>query len=343
MKIAVDAMGGDHAPAEIIQGAINAVAQNPDIEVILVGSEEAFATCLPEPRERITTVISQSVMAMDESVDNLRKKKDSSIFMATELVAKKEADALVSCGSTGAQMAAALLLLGRIKGVKRPAVVIPLPTLKGTKLMLDGGANADATAANMMDFALLGNAYSRFISGKAEPEIVLLSNGTEAHKGNALVKEAHQLIADCAFLNFCGNIEGRDILNGDYDVLVTDGFTGNVAMKVTEGVAKALFSLIKGELTASTTRKIGAALVKPGLKNIAKRFDYSTVGGVPLLGVKGVSLVCHGSSKAQAVESAVLAAAEYAANDFIGALSADIKEYHESIKDKEKTTDESAV
>ena len=336
MKIAVDAMGGDHAPAEIIQGAVNAVAQNPAIEVILVGSEEAFATYLPNPGERITTVISQTVMAMDEPVDNLRKKKDSSIFMATELVADGTADALVSCGSTGAQMAAALLLLGRIKGVKRPAIVIPLPTLKGTKLMLDGGANADATAANMMDFALLGNAYARFTTGKTHPEVVLLANGTEAHKGNALVKETYALMSDCDFLNFRGNIEGRDILKGEYDVLVTDGFTGNVAMKATEGAAQALFSLIKQELTASATRKIGAALVKPGLKSIAKRFDYSTVGGVPLLGVKGISLVCHGSSKAQAVASAVAAAAEYVTEDFIGALAADMKAYRESEKNKEE-------
>lgn len=336
MKIAIDAMGGDHAPAEIIAGALQALKNDPTLEIVLVGSEEAFSQYLPADTQRVETVISHSVMAMDESVENLRKKKDSSIYLATKAVAEGKAEAIISCGSTAAQLAAAVLVLGRIKGVKRPAIVLPFPTLKGDRVMLDGGANADTDVANMMDFAVLGNAYSRFLTGKERPEVVLLSNGTESHKGNSVVRETHEQLANSDLLNFKGNIEGRDIMNGDYDVLVTDGFTGNVVMKVVEGVASGLFHLIKDEITATTCRKLGAALVKPGLKNIAKRFDYSNYGGAPLLGVKGISLVCHGSSKAKAVESAVKTAVSFVEQDFIHTLAEDVAAYKASLKKNEE-------
>ena len=337
MKIAIDVMGGDHAPEEIMKGSLQALEANPELELLLVGSEDAFRQYLPSGTKRVETIISGSVMAMDEAVENLRNKKDSSIYLATEAVADGKADAIVSCGSTAAQMAAAVLLLGRIKGVKRPAIVLPFPSLKGSKVMLDGGANADADAANLVDFAILGNAYAKLLTGKERPEVVLLSNGTEAHKGNAVVKETHQLLAENDFLNFKGNIEGRDIMVGDYDVLITDGFTGNVVMKVTEGVASGLFHLVKEEITATTTRKIGAALVKPGLKNIAKRFDYSNYGGMPLLGVKGISIVCHGSSKAAAVVSAIKGAVSFVEQDFIDALAKDVAAYQQMKKqNKEK-------
>ena len=335
MKIAIDIMGGDHAPEEMIKGALLALKDDPSLELLLVGGEKAFADFLPELPPRAEKRISATVMAMDESVENLRNKKDSSIYLATEAVADHEADAVVSCGSTAAQMAAAVLLLGRIKGVKRPALVVPYPTLKGNKLMLDGGANADVTSANLMDFAVLGNAYYRMISGVDRPEVVLLSNGTEAHKGSAVVRETHQLLSETDFLNFKGNIEGRDIIAGDYDVLVTDGFTGNVVVKVTEGVAMGLFRLIKEEITATASRKVGAALVKPGLKNIAKKFDYSTVGGMPLLGVGGISIVCHGSSNAEAVRNAVKGAVSFVEQDFIDVLANDVARYREQKKQSE--------
>lgn len=329
MKIAIDAMGGDYAPQEIITGALNAIAKTPELTIILVGSKEAFSEYLPVLPDRVETVISQTVMAMDESVENLRKKRDSSIFIATQLVAEKKADAIISCGSTGAQMGAALLLMGRIKGVKRPAIVIPYPTLAGNKVLLDGGANADADAANLLDFAIMGNAYARFLTGNDQPRVVLLSNGSEAHKGNAVIREAHQLMAAASVFDFKGNIEGRDIMKGNYDVVVADGFTGNLVIKLTEGVASGLFQLIKTEITATTMRKFGAALVKPGLKNIAKMFDYSNYGGAPLLGVNGVSLVCHGCSKAAAVENAIQHAATFVGQNFVGVLSADIAAYHQ--------------
>lgn len=335
MKIAIDVMGGDHAPKEIIEGALSARNEIPELELLLVGSEEAFKQYLPEETKGVETLLSQTVMAMDESVENLRNKKDSSIYMATEAVAEGRADAVVSCGSTGAQLAAAILLLGRLKGIKRPAIVLPFPTLNGMKVVLDGGATVDATADNLMDFAVLGNAYAKLLTGKDSPEVVLLSNGTESHKGNALVRETYERLASTEVLRFCGNIEGRDIMKGEYDVLVTDGFTGNVVMKVTEGVASGLFHLIKEEITATTTRKLGAALVKPGLKNIAKRFDYNQYGGMPLLGVKGLSVVCHGSSKAEAVKNAVIGTAGFAEQNFNEVLASEVKAYRATLKKSE--------
>ncbi|MBQ1252391.1 MAG: phosphate acyltransferase PlsX [Firmicutes bacterium] len=334
MRIAIDAMGGDHAPKEIIEGALLALKEDPELELVLVGSEEAFAEYLPEETPRVEKVISHSVMAMDESVENLRKKRDSSIYLANQVVKEGKADAVISCGSTGAQLAAAILVLGRIKGVKRPAIVVPYPTLDGHRVMLDGGANVDIDANIMTEFAVLGSSYARLISGEDHPEVVLLSNGTEEHKGTAVVRDTHQKLKALSMLNFKGNIEGRDIMKGEYDVLVTDGFTGNVVMKVTEGVASGLFKLVKKEITATTTRKIGAALVKPGLKNIAKMFDYNNYGGTPLLGVNGISVICHGSSKAEAVKNAVFAAEKFVKQDFIGVLREDIAAYHESQKEE---------
>lgn len=336
MKIAIDAMGGDHAPKEIIEGALLALKEDPSLELVLVGSEDAFEEYLPKGTERVETVISHSVMAMDESVENLRKKRDSSIYLANQVVKEGKADAIVSCGSTAAQLAAAILVLGRIKGVKRPAIVVPFPTLDGSRVMLDGGANVDVDARTMTEFAVLGNAYARLLTGNDRPEVVLLSNGTEEHKGTAVVRETHQLLKETSFLNFKGNIEAREIMKGEYDVLVTDGFTGNVVMKLTEGVASGLFKLVKKEITATTSRKIGAALVKPGLKNIAKMFDYNNYGGTPLLGVNGISVVCHGSSKAEAVKNAIFAAGKFIEQDFIGVLRDDIAAYHEAEKEKEE-------
>lgn len=336
MKIAIDVMGGDYAPKEVIDGALMALTEDPVLELVLVGSEDAFREFLPEGTERVETVISRSMMAMDESVENLRKKRDSSIYLAHQVVKEGKADAVISCGSTGAQMAAAILVLGRIKGVKRPAIVIPFPTLNGPRIMLDGGANVDVDASLLTEFAVLGNAYARLISGEEHPEVVLLSNGTEEHKGTAMVKEAHHLLKSTDMLNFKGNVEGRDIMEGGYDVLVTDGFTGNVVMKVTEGVASALFKLVKKEITATSLRKVGAALVKPGLKNIAKMFDYNNYGGTPLLGVNGISVVCHGSSKATAVKNAIFAAEKFAKQDFIGVLRDDVAAYHEAQNKKEE-------
>lgn len=331
MKIAVDVMGGDHAPGEIINGALNAVEANKGLEVILVGNEEAIKRQVPRLPDRVEVVYSQTVMAMDEPVENLRRKKDSSIFVATSLVKEGKAQAIVSAGSTGAQMAAAILLLKRIPGVKRPAIVIPYPTLDGDKVMLDGGANPDASAENLFDFAILGNAYAKSLLGVGEPRVALLSNGAESHKGTAAVVAAHKMMREADAFNFIGNVEGRDMMKGNYDVVVCDGFSGNIVLKLTEGVAVGLFQLIKEEITATPTRKLGAALVKPGLMNIKKLFDYSAYGGAPLLGVQGVSMVCHGSSKALAIENAITNAVSCVEHGFIAALTQDVAAYKNKI------------
>lgn len=304
MNIAVDLMGGDNAPTEIIAGALAAAAAAPEHRLTMVGSEEVLANIAPLP-DNVSIAVSKTVMAMDEPVDNLRRKRDSSIFVATKLVADGEADAIVSAGSTAAQMASALLLLSRIEGVKRPAISIPYPTLLGNKVLLDGGANPEADVNNLLDFAALGYCYAKYILGIENPRIGLVSNGAESHKGTTAIIEAHQRLQQQDTLNFIGNVEARDMMKGDYDVAITDGFTGNVILKLTEGVASSLFRLIKEEITSTTPRKIGAALVKPGLMALREKFDYSGYGGAPLLGVRGVSIVCHGSSKRLAIENAI--------------------------------------
>ena len=327
MRIAVDAMGGDNAPKALIEGALAAANLDKSLDIILVGNKEA----LPNENElpaNVTVEYSETIMEMDESVENLRKKKDSSIWVATELVKSGRADAIVSAGSTAAQMASALLLFSRIKGITRPAIGITFPTLQGGKIMLDVGANVEVKSEQLVQFAFMGDVYSKTLFGVKNPRIMLLSNGTEEGKGTDEIVEAHQLLKETN-LNFIGNIEGRDLLKGDYDVVVTDGFTGNMVIKTTEGVATALFGLIKEELTANVTRKIGAALIKPGLKNIKKMMDYTEYGGAPLLGVNGVSIVCHGSSNSVAIQNAIRVAKECVQAGFVQQIAEQIQNNNE--------------
>ncbi|MDD2499118.1 MAG: phosphate acyltransferase PlsX [Desulfitobacteriaceae bacterium] len=323
MKIAVDAMGGDNAPREIIQGTITAAQVMPDIEFILVGNENIIKQEFPSLPKSISIFHAQEVMAMDESVEILRKKRDSSIWVATKLVKEKTADAVVSAGSTAAQMASALLQFGRIKGIDRPAIATVYPTLKGGKVILDVGANTNVRPEQLVQFAIMGKTYAEEILGLTNPKVALLSNGTEEGKGNDLTVEAHQLLKS-APINFIGNIEGRDIPTGNFDVVVCDGFVGNVVIKVSEGLGGALFSLLKKEFERNLRTKLGAALVLPGLKNIKKMMDYAEYGGAPLLGVKGVSIICHGSSGARAIENAIRVARDCVAGQFIARIEASI-------------------
>lgn len=302
MRIAIDAMGGDHAPEVVVNAALQTAEAHPDWQLLLVGTEEVLgAHTWPE---NIRPVPCSSVMGMDESVENLIRKKDSSIWVATELVKKQEADAVVSAGSTAAQMASATLLLGRIKGVSRPALGTVIPTANGGKLLLDIGANPDCTPEMLLQFAQMGTAYATQLLEIEHPAVALLSNGTEAHKGNKVTLAAYDLLEQSG-LRFIGNKEGRDVLVGDYDVLVADGMCGNITIKSIEGAVSTLMGLMKAELTATFTRKIGAALVKGGMRNVKRHLDYQEYGGAPLLGVKGVSIVCHGSSKEKALIKAV--------------------------------------
>jgi len=311
-------MGGDFAPMEIVKGAVSAASRWPEHQLILVGRREALPADLPA---NCSFHPAEQVMGMDESVENLRAKKDSSIWQATQLVKDGQTDALVSAGSTAAQMAAATLLLGRIKGVIRPAIGSVVPGVPTERVLLDIGANSECTPEMLLQFARMGRVLAQVLLQRENPRLALLSNGSEAHKGNELVRAAYELLA-ASDLNFIGNQEGRDLFSGDFDVLVFDGFSGNIAIKSAEGAVAVMMSLLKQELTASLPRRLGAALVKPGLKKVKDRLDYQELGGAPLLGVKGVSIVCHGSSHERAIVNAVGKAITCVEADFIARLSA---------------------
>lgn len=319
MKIAVDAMGGDFAPQEIVKGAVEAAKIYPQLGIILVGDPDKIKAAVlgGEMPANITIHPASEVVEMDEHpASAVRKKKDSSIVVATRLVKEKEADAVVSAGSTGAQMAAALLGLGRIKGVERPAIATILPTLKSGKLMLDVGANPDASPEHLLQYGLMGSIYAEKILGIKNPRVGLLNIGAEETKGNQLTQAAYPLLK-AAPINFVGNIEGRYVPYGQADVIVCEAFVGNVMLKMMEGLGSVLFEVIKEKITATTMRKLGAAMVKPGLKEVAHMLDYAEYGGAPLLGVNGISIICHGSSKARAITSAVRVAQECVQSQFI--------------------------
>ncbi|MDK2815604.1 MAG: phosphate acyltransferase [Moorella sp. (in: firmicutes)] len=306
MQIAVDAMGGDHAPGEIVRGAV-AAAREKIADIILVGDKRRLESELNplHPPANLEIVHTEQVVAMDEQPAlALRRKREASIIVATRLVKEGRAAAVVSAGSTGAQMAAALLILGRSGKIQRPAIATIIPTLKGPKLLLDAGANVDCRPEHLYEFALMGNVYAARVMGIREPRVGLLNIGTEACKGNEQTLGAYNLLKD-APLNFIGNIEGRDILAGDTDVIVCDGFVGNVLLKFGEGMAQVLFTMIGREIKNSFRARLGAALVLPALRGLKKQVDYTEYGGAPLLGVQGVSIICHGSSNARAIKNAI--------------------------------------
>ncbi|MCL1976042.1 MAG: phosphate acyltransferase PlsX [Firmicutes bacterium] len=321
MRIAIDIMGGDHAPGEIMAGALQAAAKWPEHHLILVGREEALPVFLPA---NCSFHRADQIMAMDESVENLRQKKDSSIWQATQLVKDNQADALLSAGSTAAQMATAVLLLGRIPGVSRPAIGSVAPGFPAERVILDIGANTECTPQMLLQFARMGRVLSQVLLKRENPRVALLSNGEEAHKGNELIRASYTLLAE-SDVNFIGNMEGRDLFSGDFDVLVFDGFTGNIAVKSAEGAVALIMSLIKDEFTASFLRKLGAFIVKPGLKKIKDQLDYQEHGGAPLLGVKGISIVCHGSSHARAIINSVGKAITCMEANFISHLTEAMK------------------
>lgn len=308
MRVAVDAMGGDHAPGEIIRGAVAAAGN--DVKIVLVGDQEVLHQELAELRaiNLVEVVHAPDVVGMDEAPTiALRKKRDSSISVATRLVQSGEADALVSAGSTGAQMAAALLILGRLPGVQRPAIMTFFPTLKGPCVLLDVGANVDCKPQQLMQFAQMGYIYSLKVMKHSAPRIGLLNIGTEATKGNELTLGTYNLLKNSG-LPFAGNIEPRELFQGDIQVVVCDGFVGNTLLKFGEGLGLMLMGLLKQEMTRSLRGRMGGLLVLPGVERVRKLVDYAEYGGAPLLGVGGVSIICHGSSRAPAIKNAVKAA-----------------------------------
>ncbi|MGI6209255.1 MAG: phosphate acyltransferase PlsX [Anaerolineae bacterium] len=321
IRVALDAMGGDHGVPEVVAGAIQAVATLPDVDVILVGDEAAISPGLQGAPDRVSVRHASQVVNMDEApAAAVRSRPDNSMSVGLRLVKAGEADAFVTTGNTGAALAAALFELGRIRGVRRPALATLLPALEGQPLLLDVGANADCRPQDLVQFALMGTVYSSRVLGVASPRVGLISNGEEETKGNELVKEAHSLLK-ASGLRFVGNVEGKDLFTGMADVVVTDGFTGNVLIKTAEGVAMMIISLMRREAKASLRGQLGGLLLKPALRRALSGLDADEVGGAPLLGVNGVVLVGHGRSKRTAVVSLVRAGAEAARQGVVGAIA----------------------
>ncbi|PNH21846.1 phosphate acyltransferase [Megasphaera hutchinsoni] len=331
MKIAVDAMGGDYAPEETVLGAIDAV-QTDDIEVVLVGDETRLRALLKEygaaQQSRISIVHASEVIEMHEHpAQAIRKKKDASILVATRLVKEGHCDAVVAPGSTGAAVSAALLGLGRIKGIERPCIATPLPSKKGITVLLDSGANANSKPKHLLEGAIMGAHYAKYILGIADPLVGLLNIGEEASKGNDLCQRTYPLLEHLKTISFYGNVEGRDIPNGTVDVVVCDGFVGNVILKFGEGMALFIIKLVKDAIRhGGWLAKLGALAVYPALKSLKKRLDFTEYGGAPLLGVNGSFIICHGSSKAKAIKNAIRIASEFVEKDVVGHIRKSIEE-----------------
>jgi glycerol-3-phosphate acyltransferase PlsX len=312
-RIAVDAMGGDRGPAAVVEGALAARADG--IEPVIFGSANLDTGGL-------ALVPTTQVVGMDEKpADAFRTKSDSSLVRAVKAVADGEADAVVSPGNTGAMLAAGLVLLRRVPGVRRPAIAVPIPARRGPSVLIDAGANADCRAEHLLQFATMGAVFAEEILGVAHPQIRLLSIGEEPEKGNRLVLEAHELLA-ASDLDFRGNAEGRDILEGAADVLVTDGFTGNVALKSVEGAIRTLLDSLRDEITASTAGTVGGFLIRPAARRLRARLDPDTYGGAYLLGLRGLVVIAHGNSSPIAIANAIRLAARGVDHDVVGRLAA---------------------
>ena len=328
MKIALDAVGGDHGPAPCVEGALQAVNAF-DVEVILVGDETALKQeCERQSAHdpRLTVRHASQVVEMHESPAAVaRKKRDSSIWVATELVKNGQADAVVSPGNTGASMVAAFFVLGLIKGVERPAIATSLPTLSGEAIMLDVGANVDCSAQHLEQFAVMGNEYGKHLLGKPTPRVGLLSIGEEDSKGNEVTKEAFKLLKGSS-MNFVGNVEGRDVYSGIADIVVCDGFIGNVALKISEGVAEMIKRLLLKEISGHFLGRLAYPLIAGPLTNLKRKIDYAEFGGAPLLGVNGITMICHGRSSAKAIKNAIRRAKGMAEGGVRELIQRDIEE-----------------
>ncbi|OQP24888.1 MULTISPECIES: phosphate acyltransferase PlsX [Geobacillus] len=325
MNIAVDAMGGDHAPGEIVRGALMAAAHFPDIEITLIGDEAKIRPHVAG-EERISIIHTDEVIeAGDEPVRAVRRKKNSSMVRMAEEVKEGRAEACISAGNTGALMAAGLFVVGRVAGIDRPALAPTLPTLDGRGFVfLDVGANVDAKPEHLQQYALMGHAYAKNVRGVEKPRIGLLNVGTEDQKGNETTKRAFALLKETN-LHFIGNVEARDLLQGVADVVVADGFAGNVALKTIEGTALALFSLLKQTLTSGVAAKLAAAVLKPKLAGLKKMMDYSEYGGAALFGLNAPVIKAHGSSDANAIFHAIRQAREMVVHDVIGTIRAELE------------------
>jgi glycerol-3-phosphate acyltransferase PlsX len=353
MKIVLDAMGGDHAPGVVIDGAVMAAREFPGIEIVLVGREEVIKAELARHDAAglsLSIVHASEVVEMEEHTDAVKHKKDSSMRVGMRLVKNGQADAFVSAGNSGGVMAAALFDLGRIRGIKRPALATVYPAAPIPVLLLDMGANTDPKPEYLVQFALMATIYIERMWGLSNPRVGIVSNGEEADKGNFLVRDAYPLLQSSG-LNFIGNVEGKDVTKGMADVVVTDGFTGNVMVKLSEGLVSFLAKYLKAELTGGPLNKVGLLLMIPGalamipglvlliptLRRIAARMDYAEYGGAPLLGVDGVVIIAHGRSNAKAIKNAVRMAKDAVENGMIAAIKDGLKQLADTEVGKENS------
>lgn len=324
VKVAVDAMGGDNAPGEIVKGAVEAIQAEKKIKVYLIGKEEQIKAELSRytyPEEQVEVVNATEVIAMAEPpVAAIRSKKDSSIVKGLYMVREGRCDAFVSAGSTGAVLAGGQVIVGRSKGVERPPLAPLIPTEKGASLLIDCGANVDAKPSQLVQFAKMGSIYMENVMGIKNPRVGIVNIGAEEEKGNALVKETFPMLKECSDINFIGSIEARDIPAGAADVVVCEAFVGNVVLKLYEGVGATLIKKVKGGMMVNLRSKIGALLVKPALKQTLKAFDLEQYGGAPLLGLKGLVVKTHGSSKAVEIKNTILQCVTFKEQDINGKI-----------------------
>lgn len=326
-KVALDAMGGDHAPAEPVKGAVDAVTGRKDIKVYLLGQEDAVKAELEKytyPMDQIEVVHAEEVIETAEPpVNAIRKKKQSSIVLGMNMVKQKEADAFVSAGSSGAVLVGGQVIVGRIKGIDRPPLAPLIPTEKGVSLLIDCGANVDARPAHLVQFAQMGSIYMEHVLGIPNPRVAIVNIGAEEEKGNALVKETFPLLKNCG-VHFVGSIEAREIPHGEADVIVCEAFVGNVILKLYEGLSATIVDAIKKGMMSTLKSKIGAALALPALKTTLKSFDAAQYGGAPLLGLNGLVVKTHGSAKSKEITNAIFQCVTFREQDINGKIKKNI-------------------
>ena len=330
IKVAVDAMGGDYASQEPVKGVVEALREKPELYVYLVGQEDVLKKELDKytyPKERLEVVHASEIIETGEPpVHAIQKKKDSSLVKALRMVRSKEASAFVSCGSTGAVLVGGQVLVGKSNGVERAPLAPLIPTATGVSLLIDCGANVDARSSHLVQFARMGSIYMEYVMGVKNPKVGLVNIGAEEEKGNALVKETYPLLKECKDINFIGNVEARDIPKGVCDVVVCEAFVGNVILKLYEGVGATLISKVKAGMMSTLRSKIGALLVKPALKETLKSFDASEYGGAPLLGLKGLVVKAHGSSKANEIKNSLIQCITFSKEDICGKIQENMKQ-----------------
>ena len=332
MKVAVDAMGGDYAPDEIVLGALQAAKEYTDenLEIVLVGDQDQITQSLDRLGDwknfNITIQHASEVIDMHESPGAaVRKKKDASVVVATSLVKQGQCDVAICAGSTGAAVAAALLGLGRIKGIERPAIATPMPNLTGTTVLVDSGAQVDSKPKHLVQNAIMGAIYAEYVLNIPRPRVGLLNIGEEDSKGNEQALTTYPLLKQLSTVNFIGNVEGRDIPKGSVDVVVCDGFVGNIVLKLGEGLAGAILQLVKDAIKSSGFwTKMASMFVLPALRGLKKKLDYAEYGGAPLLGVNGGFIICHGSSRAKAIKNAIRVAKEFTEQDVVAHIRENI-------------------